>query len=192
MQRACHIVALLMLGGIASGKGAHDPNALYRGRVSELVCQGPAIAPGLKGPHRDDLIIIDDVNDLSGIPEELRWLGSMLQDMYKPMGIVSVGLLSYDNEANRVPDVTLRIFVFKDRPSCEAWRKQKYESEGWEEYYDKVQDPNYAGYHSKQMNKRIAFVNNVWMTCGTISDCNEPVTIVEHYVGLLRRKMKKK
>ncbi len=190
MRGVSHIVVLLVLGGIASGESAHDPNASYRGRTSELVCKGPAIAPGLKGPHKDDLIVIEDVNDLSALPRQVRWLASMLRDT-KPVGVVSLALLSYDNEANRVPDVTLRVFIFRDRSSCEAWRRKKYEPEGWEQYYDKVHDPNYIGYHSKQMNKRIAFVNNVWMTCGTTFDCNEPVTIVEHYAGRLRRKMKK-
>ncbi len=193
MRRVCHIIPLLMLGSLASARTADDPNSVpYRGRLSELVCKGPAITAGLKGPHRDDLLVLDDVNDLSGIPRELRQLVSVALDIYKPVGVVSLASVSYDNEAKRVFDVTLRIFVFRDRPSCEAWRKQKYEHEGWEKYYSKVDDPNYAGYHSKEMNKRIAFVNNVWMTCGTISDCNEPAGIVEHYAALLHRKMNKK
>ena len=191
MRQVCHITVLLMLGGIASGEAAHDPNALFRGRISELVCDGPAVAAGLRGPHKDDLIIVDDVNDLSTIPREVRWLASVLLEMYKPVGVVSLGSLSYDHEAKRGPDVTLRVFVFRDGLSCETWRKKKYEPEGWQEYYDKIIERDYIGYHSKQMNKRIAFVNNVWMTCGTIFDCNEPVTIVEHYAGLLRRKLKK-
>lgn len=130
MNKACHILALFMLGGIASGEATHDPNALFRGRVSELVCKGSAIVAGLNGPHKDDLIVVDDVNDLSQMPRALRQLLSSVVEMHKSVGVVSLGSMSYDNEAKDVWDVTFRLYVFRDRPSCEAWRKQKYEPQG--------------------------------------------------------------
>jgi hypothetical protein len=190
VRRAGPIVVLLMLGGFRPVVAADNPNVPYRGRISELVCQGSTIAMGLKGPHRDDLIVVDDVNDLGKIPSDQRRLVSALVDIWKPLGLVSFGSASYDSELKHVPNVTLRIFIFRDRASCEAWRKQKYEPDGWEQYYSKIADPNYIGYQSREMNKRIAFVNNVWMTCGTIFDCNEPAAIIEHYTGLLHRKTK--
>ena len=88
--------------------------------------------------------------------------------------------------------MTLRILIFKDASLCEKWCREKYQAEGWEEHYDKVDHPNYTGYHAKAMNKRIAHMDNVLLTCGTITDCNEPVLITDHYINSIRKAIKKK
>lgn len=159
----------------------------YEGAISELVADGSEIGLNIEGPKESDFLLVDDITQTDQNSNgQINQLAQSLAAKISPYGVVSFATLTYPIKNNPVHIITLRIFIFSSTEKAGDWCQKKYQGENWEKYYDAVQDVSYTGYHSKQMNKRIACFDNVWITSGTILEGNEPIKILEYYVSQMQ------
>ena len=137
-----------------------DESPGFHGKLSALESFRDVLGDGWHGPSG---IVVDDVNNLDALDEPTRKTAEALVGQFAPMGIVAFADFSYTRkDFPRI--VTVRLFVFKDLPTAEAWWKTKYEHDGWEQYYEKVADVGDAAVVSTETTKIAARQGNVWLT----------------------------
>lgn len=110
-------------------------------------------------------MIIDSVDDLSGIPGEAKQVAAMVAKQVKPVGVQACADFSYNVDGQVLKFVTLRVFVFTDAEKASAFYKLKYTSDAGAKFYDKVDTSVGSSVDSNEMSKRIWLIGNVLLTC---------------------------
>jgi hypothetical protein len=171
------VIVCLAYAGLPAAACA-DESAGFHGKLSALESFRDVLGDGWHGPSG---IVVDDVNNLDALDEPTRKTAEALVGQFAPMGIVAFADFSYTRkDFPRI--VTVRLFVFKDLPTAEAWWKTKYEHDGWEQYYEKVADVGDAAVVSTETTKIAARQGNVWLTSHQLHKGDEFKRALKHYV----------
>ena len=151
----------------------------FQGKVSTLGIAADLLGSEWTGPTG---VAIDNFNDLSNQPEEVKPVAEELKKQVSSIGVVQTADFTYRKKFNPLHQVTLRVFVFDSEQACREWWKKKYEFDGWEKHYSLVEGAHKA-VDSKETTKLAAVCfGNVWMTSGALDKTEDHVKILEAYL----------
>jgi len=106
------------------------------------------------------------IDDLSKANRKLPGHSELVESLQKagPKGLKSVA--DYTLVATGFPlnTVTVRVFIFEETSQCEDWWKKKYEGDGWEKQYEKLDYSDVVAVRSLQSPKIAASFGRVWIT----------------------------
>jgi len=106
------------------------------------------------------------IEDLSKANRQLPGRRELIEALEKtgPNGLRSVA--DYTLVATGFPlnTVTVRVFIFEETSQCEEWWKKKYEGDGWDKQYEKLDYADVAAVRSLQSPKIAASFGRVWIT----------------------------
>jgi len=171
------LMALLSAEAFADDRA--QPPIAFKGKVSKLGVAAEQLGSEWKGPTG---LAIDDFNDLSNQPDDVKPVAEALKKQVSAIGVVQTADFTYSKKFNPLHQVTLRIFVFDSEESCGKWWKQKYEFDGWEKHYSKVGGVPYNSVDSKETTKRAAAFGNVWITCGALDKTEDHLKLLDLYI----------
>ncbi len=115
------------------------------------------------------------IDDLSKANRKLPGHGELIEALEKtgPKGLKSVA--DYTLVATGFPlnTVTVRVFVFEEPSQCEEWWKRKYEGDGWDKYYEKLDYAQVVAVRNLQSPKIAASFGRVWITAHQLQSGDE-------------------
>jgi len=138
---------------------------LFTGKLTEVALADTVPDPTWK-PRAG--MVIDNVDDLSGVNAQEKMSAEVLASQMKPIGAKACGEYFYKVDDQFQKFVTLRIFVFADAEKASAFYKLKYTSELGAQFYNKAEVPVGSSVDSNEISKRIWLIGNVLMTCGEL------------------------
>lgn len=177
-------LAVILSGGVTTGDDAKAVTA-FTGKVSKLGIAADQLGSEWTGPRG---LAIDDFNDLSNQPEDVKPVAEELKKQVSSIGVVQTADFTYSKKFNPLHQVTLRIFVFDTEESCRKWWKQKYEFDGWEKHYSAVEKSPYLAADSKETTKRAVALGNVWITCGALQKTEDHLKVLDLYIKKIQPK----
>lgn len=129
------------------------------------------------------------IDDLSKANRQLPGQRELIESLEKtgPTGLRSVA--DYTLVASGFPlnTVSVRVFVFEETSQCEEWWKQKYEAEGWEQHYEKLEYSNVAAVRSLQAPKIAVAFGRVWITSHHIQTGDEHIKAARYVIEQLTK-----
>ncbi len=115
------------------------------------------------------------IDDLSKANRKLPGHSELIEAIEKtgPKGLKSVA--DYTLVATGFPlnTVTVRVFIFGETSQCEEWWKRKYEGDGWDKYYEKLDYADVVAVRSLQSPKIAASFGRVWITAHQLQSGDE-------------------
>ncbi len=165
---------------------AHVSIFAYGGelKVSALAVSAEKIGSDWSGPTG---LVIDDINALLAEAKEMT---DVIESQMKPAGVIGLADFTYNKKQGPIQMVTLRVFVFKTEDQCRQWMKTKYQFEGWEKKYKRIEDKNVVGFDSLEMRKRIVAVGPFWITAGSIAENDDHLKILALLLERIRQQNK--
>lgn len=157
------VKSLLLLMVLAGSPAVSGQDALL---ASHLRPPAGELGPGWTGPTG---LVLDDLEapPAAGGPEAATL--TALREQMKPLGVRSLADFTYRRKDRPEEQVTVRVFVFASEAQCRDWIRKRYQCEGWEKHYRKVDGAWDTGLDSLEMRKRIVATGPVWITSGTVS-----------------------
>jgi hypothetical protein len=163
---------------------AADKSSTFRGDLRKL---RPATSVLGDKWERMYGIVVDDVSDLSALTATERKAVDALgiTQVAKQIGATALADFSYQGPGMVVPQiVTLRVIVFVDHDRAMRFWNDKYESDGWEKTYRRVNQKERT-LDVIGSAKRIALRANVLLTCHQLIDGEEHRKVIEDSLKLL-------
>ncbi len=168
------LLALLLVPLTASGFAREDKSREFHGKLSLLPSCERVLGEGWHGPAG---LVVDNVND----PAVLNERTAEIAEHFKTLGIMSFADFSYtQRDLPRV--ITVRIFVFEDTQSAQAWWHRKYEYPGSEQFYEKTTGLGDRSVRSKELRKEMVLEGNVWMTSHQLHEGGQYHEALVHYL----------
>lgn len=128
---------------------------------------------------------IDDLSKLKDVPKAQRKLVEALAKQLAPIGVRSAADFTLTKTGFPLDTVTVRLFVFEDAEKCRSWWKKKYEYEGWESHYKKLDSKTAVAVRSTQANKCAIGFGNVWLTTHQLQTDDQHIKAANHILKLL-------
>ena len=136
-----------------------------------------------------DGVRIDDVSKAKGNrPGERELLAGLGQN--GPKGLRSVADYSLASDGFPLDMVTVRVFIFDEPSQCEEWWKKKYEVEGWEKFYEKLDCKNVVAVKSLELPKIAVAFGRVWITSHHIQKGDEHIAAAKYIIEQLSKEEK--
>jgi hypothetical protein len=133
-------------------------------------------------------IEINDINNPVNSPPELE---NALKT-YKEMGVTGMANWLYKNKKNQFGNVEVKLFKFVNKDKAKAWMLKKYEHDGWDKFYEKVEEKNHTIYKSLETNKLIVFIDKYWITSSTLTKSQDHINIMKLYINKIEKKLTNK
>lgn len=153
-------------------------------KVSALAVMAEEIGADWTGPTG---LVIDDIDVPPTMDKETTEIIAGLTKQMKPLGAKGCADFTYRKKSNPMQQVTVRVFLFNTEEQCKEWMKTKYEFSGWEKKYNRVQEGDYSGFDSLEMKKRILSAGRLWITCGTIGEDDDHLTIMGLFLDRIKK-----
>lgn len=149
--------------------------------VSDLSFPAGKLGENWTGPTG---LVVDDVNAPAKKDDPVA-ADELLVLQMKSIGVAGFADFTYRNAKSPTAQVTVRVFQFEDEEHCQAWMKKKYQYDGWEKHYKKLDLP-YAAFDSLQMKKRIVAIGKYWLTANTIASSDDHLKALDLVVEKLK------
>ena len=101
----------------------------------------PAVVVG-DGWNEMPVFRAPDLHDIESLDPKLQKAAATLAEQYKSQGVRSVANFSFLKPSVRVGSISIRLLIFDDAAKCKAWWEKKYQYEGWEKDFKKVELKN--------------------------------------------------
>lgn len=154
-------------------------------KVTEVELLPSVLGDGWK---RDAGIRIDDLEDISALPEPERRVAQQLREQFAPLGIRSVADYTLVKSGFPLNTVTVRVFLFRNPDQCREWWEKKYRYAGWEKHYKPVASDEFVAVDSLQENKRAIAFGNAWITAHQLQKGDEHLTCLRDLIVRLSEK----
>lgn len=128
---------------------------------------------------------IDDLTIPAASPASVRPLVEALAKQATPIGVRSAADFTLVSTTAPINAVTVRVFIFDEVSRCQAWWKKKYEGDGWEQYYEKVDFADTVAVRSLETQKLALACGRVWLTSHQIVEGDEYKTAARHVLKQL-------
>lgn len=128
---------------------------------------------------------VNDLSDLSDLAPPMQKIVAGLAKQFEPIGVRSVADYTLVNIDIPLNTVTVRVFVFDNATKCKDCWKKKYEYEGWEKHYTKIDSNSARIVSSTQTNKMAMAFGNVWLTTHQLGKGEDHITAANHVLKLL-------
>lgn len=132
-------------------------------------------------------LVIDDIDFPPKVPDEAKEVVAWLWEQLKPIGVTACADFTYAKKADVGHQVTVRVYLFRTPGQCQEWIKKKYQFDGWEKHYKRVEGNGSVVYDSLEMRKRCIAFDRVWITAGTIAKADDHIKFFELYLARLRK-----
>ncbi len=171
-----------------SGDSSNNGNTVsFTGKVSKLKIPSSQFEGNWNGPVG---LVLDDISNPT-VPKEmetelLKKTLETIKTTMTPMGVTQTADFTYRKADDVFKSVTVRVFVFKDKESCEAFWKEKYESEQIKDKYQEAEQAGYPAIDSKEMSKRIARIGNVLITVGQLGKGTTHLKFLKSYIRKIK------
>lgn len=128
---------------------------------------------------------IDDLSKLQNVPAAQRQIVKALAKQLSPIGVRSAADYTLTKTGFPMNTVTVRLFVFEDAKQCKSWWKKKYEYDGWQKHYKKIDAKAAVVVNSLQVNKSAIGFGNVWLTTHQLQEGDQHIKAANHILKLL-------
>lgn len=134
-------------------------------------------------------VVIEDLNNPPAF-----FLQSMAETItqFKAVGVESMANLAYRKKTNGMHQVELKHFVFESEAAAKAWQRKKYGYENWQAHYELKVADGITVIDSTQINKRIVFYQNHWLTVASPSDATDHQLFVDKVIANIKEKISSK
>ncbi|MCX7554361.1 hypothetical protein OS175_10755 [Marinicella sp. S1101] len=177
MQLIKRFVMVLLLVSMASAVQAD---------FKSMVLKPAQIGPQWEGGTG---VVIEDMNNP---PAFFAQSMATTINQFKSIGVTSMANLAYRKKTNVMHQVELKFFVFESSAAATAWKKEKYGYEDWQQHYEFSEHDDLAIFDSTQINKRIVFYRNYWLTVASPSDVTDHQLFVEKVIAIIKEKTSSK
>lgn len=129
------------------------------------------------------------IEELSKANRQLTGQRELIESLEKtgPKGIKSVA--DYTLVASGFPlnTVSVRVFIFEEASQCEEWWKKKYEADGWDKQYEKLEYSNVVAVRSLQSQKIAVAFGRVWISSHQIQAGEEHIKAARYVIEQLTK-----
>ncbi|WP_223788332.1 hypothetical protein [Marinicella meishanensis] len=126
------------------------------------------------------------IEDLHNPPAFFAQSMGQTIEQYRTIGVTSMANLAYRQASNLTVQVELKYFEFESAAAALAWQQKKYMYTGWKQHYTRLENDGVVIYDSTEINKRIVFLEQHWVTASVNADSKDHMMFMNHIIRQIK------